>query len=98
MRRRCCHTNHLSAQHCAILESVDVAAVKGCLKEGRSHHILNFLDDLEVAGIAARTGPLGGLRRYPDVEHLQKEVVGCLGVRRKVAVGCLEEHHKAVAG
>jgi hypothetical protein len=97
-RHRYCHTNHLSVQHCAVLGSADVVAAKGCLKEGPRRHILNLLDSLEAAEIVARKGPLGGLRRYPDAEYLQMAVVGCLGVRHKVAVGCLKGHHMAVAG
>ena len=86
-RHRCFHTNHLSAQHCAILESADAAAVKDCPKEGRSRHILNLLGNLEVVDIVARKGPLGDPRRCLGVGFLQKAVVGCLEVHRKVVAG-----------
>lgn len=84
---RCCHTSRLNVQHCADLESAGVAAVEGYQKEG--HHILEFLlpDNLEAAGIAAKTGPLGEIRRYLGVELLQKVVAECLEVRRRMVVG-----------
>jgi hypothetical protein len=72
---RYCHTSRLNVQHCADLESAGVAAVEDCQKEG--HHILEFLpDNLEAAGIAAKTGLRGEIRRCLGVEFLQKVVAG----------------------
>lgn len=84
---RYCRTSRLSVQHYADLESGGVAAVEGCQMEG--HHILEFLlpDNLEAAGIAAKTGPLGEIRRCLGVELLQKVVAECLVGRRKLVAG-----------
>jgi hypothetical protein len=81
---RYCHTSRLNVQHCADLESAGVAAVEDCQKEG--HHILKFLlpDNLEAAGIAAKTGLLDEIRRYLGFEFLQKVVAECLVGRRKL--------------
>jgi len=94
----CCHIDPLNVQRCAILESVGVVVVKGCRKERRGHHIPSPLDNLEAVGIVARTERLGGLHRCLGVEFLQKAVVGCLSLRRKVVADYLGLLHKKAAG
>lgn len=84
-RYYCC-TDRLNVRRCATLESVDVAVVGGCQKEGR-YHILELLDNLEVAGIAAMKGHLGDFHRCLGAEYLQRAVADCLVVRRKMAAG-----------
>jgi hypothetical protein len=94
----CYHTDPLSAQHCAFLESVGVVVVKGCRREAPGHHILSPLDNLEVVGIAAKRELLDDLRRCLGVECLQRAVAGCLRVRRKTVADYLEVLHRAIAG